>query len=142
MVDTILNSLIDNENSLDFQKKMLKTGYPNLNSKEIGGILNIREAGKGFLSDSGYENWEQFLSDEKVKDNNNIRYFKVADKKDGEIGVFSDYRGEYSPETADTSYYFMDPEAFKDIKVGDYITFNIHSNIGESLLFNAKKFKI
>ena len=42
---------------------MLKTGYPNLNSKEIGGILNIREAGKGFLSDSGYENWEQFLSD-------------------------------------------------------------------------------
>ena len=28
------------------------------------------------------------------------------------------------------------------LKIGDYITVNIHSNVGEVLLFNGQKFKI
>ena len=104
-----------------FQVDILKRMYPELSDDEVKDILQIRKYANNFLDEAKVSTWDEYFDTGNESD-----YLKVADIKDTQIGVLRDFsRSQFgfntTPEISDTAYFYMDPEAFEDIEVGDFI---------------------
>ena len=108
----------------EHERAKLRLAYPGMSDKGIETTLQIRQQKRDYLSERNFQSWDQAEAAE--GDLMNEGYFTVADNRINEEGqamlyLFKDLEGMYSPETADTLQYYVDPEMFKDIKIGDTI---------------------
>jgi hypothetical protein len=107
------------------QRKALGKLYPGLSDSGLDIAMRIRDGSREFLKEGGFDT-DKITTSSATDLGLNAGFYTVADNRINEEGqamlyLFKDLEGVYSPETADTSKYYVDPEMFEGLKIGDKI---------------------
>jgi len=108
------------------QRKALENLYPGLSDDGLDTAIKIKDIGRNLLIEGGYDDSDKITTSTAGNLGLKENYYTVADIRINEEGnamlyLFGGLEGVYSPETADTSYFYVDPEMSENLKIGDKV---------------------